>query len=112
LAKYKPQHSRLLFIDQKIRQGRYPNCSSLAQEWEVSRKTIQRDIEYMRYQLDAPLEYSAKHRGYMYTEEQFTLPAMEISGEVIFSGSTLPTNCLSSMRAPPSTTVYVQCLKK
>jgi proteasome accessory factor B len=84
LAKYKPQHSRLLFIDQKIRQGRYPNCSSLAQEWEVSRKTIQRDIEYMRYQLDAPLEYSAKHRGYLYTEEQFTLPAMDIRESDLF----------------------------
>ncbi len=84
MAKYKPQHSRLLFIDQKIRTGRYPNCSSLAEEWEVSRKTIQRDIEYMRYQLDAPIEYSAKHRGYWYTEEQFTLPAMDIRESDLF----------------------------
>ena len=84
MAKYKPQHARLLFIDQKIRQARYPNCSSLAEEWEVSRKTIQRDIEYMRYQLDAPLEYSAKHRGYWYTEEQFTLPAMNIRESDLF----------------------------
>ncbi len=84
MAKYKPQHARLLFIDKKIRQGHYPNCSSLAEEWEVSRKTIQRDIEYMRYQLDAPLEYSAQHRGYLYTEDQFHLPAMDIRESDLF----------------------------
>ncbi|WP_319548913.1 hypothetical protein [Desulfogranum marinum] len=84
MAKYKPQHSRLLFIDRKIREGRYPNCSSLAEEWEVSPKTIQRDLEYMRYQLDAPLQYLAKKRGYYYTEEQYQLPAIEIRESDLF----------------------------
>jgi len=84
MAKYKPQHSRLLFIDRTIKEGRYPNCSSLAEEYEVSRKTIQRDIEYMRYQLDAPIEYIARHRGYIYTEEQFQLPAMNIRESDLF----------------------------
>jgi len=84
MAKYKPQHSRLLFVDRKIREGRYPNCTSMAEEWEMSRKTIQRDLDYMRYQLDAPLEYSAKHRGYFYTEEQYKLPAMEIKESDMF----------------------------
>ena len=84
MAKYKPQHSRLLFIDEKIKGGRYPNCSSLAEEYEVSRKTIQRDIEYMRYQLNAPIIYVAKHRGYVYTEAQFQLPAMNIKESDLF----------------------------
>ncbi|MEA2114418.1 MAG: WYL domain-containing protein [Thermodesulfobacteriota bacterium] len=84
MAKYKPQHSRLLFIDRKIREGRHPNCSSMAEEWEVSRKTIQRDLDYMRYQLDAPVEYSAKQRGYFYTEEQYKLPAMNIRESDLF----------------------------
>ena len=68
MAKYKPQHARLLFIDKIIREKRYPNCSSLAEEWETSSKTIQRDLDYMRYELDAPLVYSAKERGFYYTE--------------------------------------------
>ncbi len=84
MAKYKPQHSRLLFIDRKIGEGRYPNCSSLAEEWEVSSKTIQRDLEYMRYQLDAPLEYSGRHRGYYYTEEHFKLPALSMKESELF----------------------------
>lgn len=85
MHKYKPQHSRLLFIDRKIGECGYPNCSSLAEEWEVSSKTIQRDIDYMRYQLDAPLEYSAKHRGYYYTEENFNLPAISLKESDLFA---------------------------
>ena len=85
MAKYKPQHSRLLFIDSKIREKRFPNCSSLAEEWEASAKTFQRDLDYMRNQLDAPLEYSAKERGYFYTEEQYQLPAINIKESDLFA---------------------------
>lgn len=84
MSKFKPQHSRLLFIDKEISAGSYPNCSLLAQEWEVSSKTIQRDLEYMKYQLNAPLEYSAKHRGYYYTEENFKLPALSMKESELF----------------------------
>jgi hypothetical protein len=41
--KYKPQHSRLLFIDRKIGEGKYLNCITLAEEWEVSNKTMHMD---------------------------------------------------------------------
>ncbi len=85
MSKYKPQHSRLLFIDRKIGEGHYPNCTTLAEEWEVSSKTIMRDLDYMRYQLEAPLQYSAKHRGYFYTEENFQLPAFAIKESDLFA---------------------------
>ena len=85
MAKYKPQHSRLLFIDREISSGGYPNCGQLAEKYEVSSKTIQRDLDYMRYQLDAPLEYSAKHRGYYYTEKNYKLPAIEIKESDLFA---------------------------
>jgi len=85
MAKYKPQHARLLFIDKQIREKRFPNCSTLAEEWEVSIRTIQRDLDYLRYELNAPLEYSAKHRGYCYTEEQYQLPAINIRESDLFA---------------------------
>jgi len=44
----------------------------------VQRKTIQRDIDYLRYQLDAPIAYSAAQRGYYYTETRYRLPAISI----------------------------------
>lgn len=85
MAKYKPQHARLLFIDREISSGRYPNCGQLADEYEVSSKTIQRDLDYMRYQLDAPIEYSAERRGYYYTEPNYKLPAISIKESDLFA---------------------------
>jgi len=85
MPKFKPQYRRLLFIDRKIREKSYPNCTHLAKEWEVSAKTIQRDIEYLTYELDAPLEYDSAKRGYYYTESQFSLPAINISESDLFA---------------------------
>jgi predicted DNA-binding transcriptional regulator YafY len=85
MPKYKPQHSRLLFIDREIARGSYPNCSQLAGDYEVSAKTIQRDLDYMRYQLDAPIDYSAKHRGYYYTEPNYQLPAISVKESDLFA---------------------------
>jgi len=83
--KYKPQHRRLVFIDQEISSGSYPNCSQLSEGWEVSPKTIQRDIDYLRDELEAPIEYSPLHRGYYYRERTWRLPAIQLSeGDLFF----------------------------
>ena len=85
MPKFKPQFRRLLFIDRQIRDKRYPNCATMADEWEVSAKTIQRDIDYLKYELDAPLEYDQIKHGYYYTEERFALPAINISESDLFA---------------------------
>lgn len=85
MAKFKPQYRRLLFIDRKIREGGYPNCASLGREWEVSAKTVQRDIDYLRDELDAPVAYEPLRRGYYYTEPSFSLPAIRVSESDLFS---------------------------
>jgi len=81
----KPQHSRLLFIDQKIRSGRFPNAATMAREYEVSQRTILRDIEYMKDSLSAPIDYDSTHKGYYYTEENFFLPALDIKESDFFA---------------------------
>jgi len=85
MAKFKIQFRRLLFIDSKVAEGGYPNCRQLAEEWEVSTKTIQRDIDYLRDQLDAPLDYSYQHRGYYYTEPNYRLPTITVSESDLFA---------------------------
>ncbi len=47
MKKFKPQYARILFIDKKLREGGYPNCVTIAREYETSSRTIQRDIGYM-----------------------------------------------------------------
>ena len=89
MAKFKPQFIRLIYIDRMIsegtRSGRYANCRSLAEGYEVSRRTIQRDIDYMRWQLDAPIEYDPVKRGFHYTEPSYRLPALNISRDDLFA---------------------------
>ncbi len=85
----KVQYRRLMFIDQKLRDGtrlgRYPNCRTLAEEWEVSPKTIMRDIDYMKNQMDAPIEYDQYRHGYFYTEPDYKMPALNIRRSDLFA---------------------------
>jgi predicted DNA-binding transcriptional regulator YafY len=75
---------RLLVLHELMQQNKFPNCSSFAQEWEVSAKTIQRDIEFMKDQMGAPIEYDALKRGFYYTEPSFMMPAISMSeGELM-----------------------------
>lgn len=85
MPKFKPQYRRLLFIDRKIREGGYPNCVTLAEEWEVSAKTIQRDVDYLRDELEAPIAYDPLKHGFHYTEPAFSLPAMQVSESDLFA---------------------------
>jgi proteasome accessory factor B len=85
VSKFKPQYRRLLFLDRKLRENSYPNCSSLSEEWEVSAKTFQRDIDYLRDELNAPIDYDSQKHGYYYTEPNFSLPAMNISESDLFA---------------------------
>lgn len=79
MSKFKPQYKRLLFIDRKIREGAFPNCSQLATEWETSTRTMQRDIDYLKYELDAPIEYDAIKHGFYYADPTWFLPSVMLS---------------------------------
>lgn len=83
-AKFKPQFQRLLFIDRAIRAGGYPSAATLADEWEVAAKTIQRDIEYLRDQMEAPIAYDAVRHGLYYTDPAWFLPSVMLSeGDIL-----------------------------
>jgi predicted DNA-binding transcriptional regulator YafY len=73
--------SRIYYIDREIATGKYPNADTLADGYETSPSTIHRDIDYMRYSLDAPIEYDALYRGYYYTLKTFRLPARFAAAE-------------------------------
>lgn len=62
-----------------LRAGGFPNCSTLAKSIEVTPKTIQRDISFMRDQLDLPLEYDSIKHGYYYTREVREFPMLHLS---------------------------------
>ena len=74
----RPQLMRLLKLDEAIRSGKYPNCSSFAKSYEVSYKTIQRDIDFLRT-IGAPLEFDPAHNGFRYTDTAWQMPGLELT---------------------------------
>jgi predicted DNA-binding transcriptional regulator YafY len=80
----RPPLERMLKLHQKLKADEYPNCRKLAEALEVSAKTIQRDIEFMRSRLGLPIEYDAIRFGFYYTEPVTAFPSIEVSeGELV-----------------------------
>jgi predicted DNA-binding transcriptional regulator YafY len=57
----------------------------LATEFEVSRRTIKRDVEYMKEQMSLPIAYDSKRCGYYYTAPVEKLPHVEVTQREMFS---------------------------
>ena len=79
MKRSKTQAERLLDLDRRLRNNEYPNCTSFAEHWEISTKTAQRDIDFLRDRMGAPIDYDALKRGYYYTEPTFMLPAVQMN---------------------------------
>jgi len=78
-------YERFLWFDHKARTKRYPNTTALSKEFEISPKTAQRDIEFMRDRLRCPLLYDQSRKGYCYRDETFSLPMIYLSSEELSS---------------------------
>lgn len=70
---------RMMHIHEQLRRGRPLNCSRVARELEVSRKTIQRDIDHMRDRLGLPLDYDRASHSYRYTAPVESFPTIQMS---------------------------------
>ncbi len=81
----RPPLERMLRIHQAIQSGRFPNATSLAQDLEVSTKSIHRDLEFMRDRLELPLEYDGHRFGYLYTQEVSAFPTVQITEGELFA---------------------------
>ncbi len=66
---------RFFWFELSVKNGEFPNASVLAGRFEVSLKTAQRDIEFMRDRFSCPLEYDKKKKGYFYSDKLFSLPS-------------------------------------
>jgi len=61
------QLERVYYIDQQIRTCGGVTAKSVAVHFEVSDRTIKRDIEYLRERLGAPIEWNKGKKRYEYT---------------------------------------------
>ena len=80
----RPPYARMIKIHELLAAGKFPNCTTLADVFEVSYKTVQRDIDFMRDQMLLPIDYDSGEHGFRYTKPVSSFPAVNITqGEVV-----------------------------
>lgn len=71
-------------LHQQIKEGKFPNCRKLAEMLEISSKTVQRDIDFMRDRLNLPIDYDPLRFGFYYSRPVANFPSIEVTeGEII-----------------------------
>jgi predicted DNA-binding transcriptional regulator YafY len=88
---------RVLRIHELVARGNFPNCSTIARELEVNRKTIQRDLNFMRDELELPVAYCEARHGYHYTRAVAEFPFVQAGAEDLV-GLLLARSALGPMR--------------
>jgi predicted DNA-binding transcriptional regulator YafY len=80
----RPPLERMLKIHDELRRGALTNCTKLMNALEVSRKTIVRDIAFMRDRLELPIEFDAQIQAYRYTQPVNSFPTVNVTeGELL-----------------------------
>ena len=66
-------NDRIQWFHKRTADMRYPNANRLAERFGISHRQAQRDVDYLKNTLGAPLAYNAEHRGFYYAAE-YSLP--------------------------------------
>lgn len=76
---------RMHRIHQLLQNKQYPNSPKLAKEFEVAKRTIKRDVEFMKYRMGLPIDFDKKENGYVYTEPVERFPEMPMTEAEVFA---------------------------
>ena len=77
---------RIIWIDNQIRAGRYPNARKVQEHFGLrSTRVVYDDRRFMIYRLGAPIRYSRMHEGWYYSDPSFALPAIILTEEEVIA---------------------------
>jgi proteasome accessory factor B len=80
----RPPLERMLRIHEELRRDALVNCTKLVKALEVCRKTVVRDIAFMRDRLDLPIEFDPRIQAYRYTQPVNAFPTVQVTeGELL-----------------------------
>jgi len=100
----RPQYYRIKRIVDMVREGSeggyLPNRGDFRRELEVSPRTLARDLDFLRDEERAPIEYDAQAHGYRLTDETYRLPPVRISRKEAF-GFALARRLLAAFEGTP-----------
>jgi len=77
----KQTYTRYVWFIDRAKKGKHPSTTSLMAKFEISLAQAQRDIEYMRDTLGAPLKYVAAEKGYKLEDGAFSLPSVWVEDD-------------------------------
>ena len=75
----------LQMIREGMPSGKLVNSTDFMTEFGVSRRTVARDLDFLRDEERAPLAYDDARHGFRLTDETYTLPPVRISRKEAFS---------------------------
>lgn len=68
-------NTRIQWLHKKMTLNSYPNAQRLAERFGISHRQAQRDLNYLRCELGAPIEYDNSKKGFYYSHA-FSLPVL------------------------------------
>jgi proteasome accessory factor B len=87
----RPQYHRLRRILEMVREGTRTgslrNCRHFTRELAVSRRTIMRDLDFLRDDEKAPIAYDDSRKGFQLADPTFILPPVQLTRREVFSFS-------------------------
>jgi predicted DNA-binding transcriptional regulator YafY len=97
----RPQYARIRRILALIREGpsspsyaaagtavgRLPNARDFGRALGVSRPTVMRDLDWLRDEENAPIEYVPSRHGYRLADQSWSLPPIQLSKREVFAFS-------------------------
>ncbi len=81
--------TRIIQIDEMLRGGAFVGINELVFKFGVNKRTIERDFERLRDDMNAPLEYDKASGKYHYTDPTFCVPNVVLTEGELFTVSTL-----------------------
>src|SRR5437867_1252058 len=74
---------RMMRIHRMIEDGEYPNCTKMSGAFEMSVRTLKRDIEFMKDSLKMPIEFDVPKNGYCFKTPQPHFPRVPLTEKEI-----------------------------
>ncbi len=100
----RPQYYRVRHILEMIRaageDGKLPNARDFCRELRVSRATVIRDLDWLRDEENAPVEYVAERHGYRLSDMTWQVPPLRLSRKEVFAFA-MADKLLTAFRGTP-----------
>ena len=81
----RPPWERMMRLHALIQDKSFPNCSKLAREYEVTVRTVMRDVDFMRDRLRLPIAFDHQRNGYYYTRPVEQFPQLPFTEADVFA---------------------------